>query len=48
MPTGFSKAGLPNSITFLANHFREEELLLLGSFFQAITDYDEVHPPLFK
>ena len=48
MPTGFSKTGLPTSITFLANHFREEELLALGNFFQSITDYEEVHPPLFK
>ena len=48
MPTGFTKTGLPTSITFLANHFREEELLSFGKFFQSITSYEEVHPTFFN
>lgn len=48
MPIGFNKQGLPTSITFLANLFREEELLKLGSFFQKATDHDEKHPERFK
>jgi Asp-tRNA(Asn)/Glu-tRNA(Gln) amidotransferase A subunit family amidase len=48
MPIGFNKQGLPNSITFLSNLFREEELLKLGSFFQKSTDHDEKHPERFK
>ena len=48
MPIGFNKQGLPTSITFLSNLFREEELLKLGSFFQKATDHDEKHPERFK
>lgn len=48
VPTGFTKNGLPTSITFLSNLFKEEELLTFGAFFQRITDYNKVHPPLFK
>ena len=48
MPIGFNKIGLPTSITFLSNLFREEELLKLGSFFQKSTDHDEKHPERFK
>ena len=48
MPIGFTKQGTPNSITLLANLFREEELVTVGSFFQKITDHDEKHPDRFK
>lgn len=48
MPIGFNKQGLPTSITFLSNLFREEELLQLGSFFQKVTDHDEKYPERFK
>ena len=48
MPTGSTKTGLPTSITFLANHFREEELLSFGKFFQSITLYEEIHPTIFQ
>ena len=48
MPIGFNKQGLPTSITFLSNLFREEELVKLGSYFQSVTDHDEKHPERFK
>ena len=48
MPTGLSKLGTPNSITFLANLFKEEELLVFGKYFQSITPFDEMHPYKFK
>ena len=48
MPIGFTKQGTPNSITLLANLFREEELVTVGSFFQKITDHEEKHPDRFK
>jgi Asp-tRNA(Asn)/Glu-tRNA(Gln) amidotransferase A subunit family amidase len=48
MPIGLSKQGVPNSISFLANLFREEELLALGKFFQEKTDYDNMHPEKFR
>lgn len=48
MPIGFNKQGLPTSITFLSNLFREEELVKLGTFFQSVTEHDEKHPERFK
>jgi Asp-tRNA(Asn)/Glu-tRNA(Gln) amidotransferase A subunit family amidase len=48
MPIGFSKQGIPNSITFLSNLFREEELVKLGTYFQSVTEHDEKHPERFK
>jgi Asp-tRNA(Asn)/Glu-tRNA(Gln) amidotransferase A subunit family amidase len=48
MPIGFNKQGLPTSITFLSNLFREEELVKLGTYFQSVTDHDEKHPERFK
>ncbi|MEY3186242.1 MAG: hypothetical protein RL675_61 [Bacteroidota bacterium] len=48
MPIGFSKQGIPNSITFISNLFREEELVKLGSYFQSVTEHDEKHPERFK
>ena len=48
LPTGLNKQGSPTSITFLANLFKEEELLTFGKFFQSITSYEESHPSLFN
>lgn len=48
MPIGLNKQKTPNSITFLANLYQEEDLLLLGKFFQDHTDYDDLHPSMFK
>ncbi len=48
MPIGLNKQKTPNSITFLANLYQEEDLLLLGKFFQEHTDYDDAHPSMFK
>jgi len=48
MPIGLDKQQLPNSITLLANLYQEEDLLLFGKFFQDHTDYDEMHPSMFK
>ena len=48
MPTGLSKQGTPNSITFLANLLKEEALLAFGKYYQSITSFDEMHPEKFK
>ena len=48
MPIGLNKQNTPNSITFLANLYQEEDLLLLGKYFQEHTSYDDVHPAMFK
>lgn len=48
MPIGFNKQGLPVSITFLSNLFREEELLQAGTYFQSTTKHEDKHPERFK
>ena len=48
MPIGLNKLGLPVSITFLSNLFREEELLQAGAYFQSITNHEDKHPERFK
>lgn len=48
MPIGLTQQGIPNSITFLSNLFKEEALLTLGVFFQEKTDFDNIHPERFK
>ena len=48
MPIGFTKQGTPNSITFLSNLFKEEDLLSFGKFFQDNTNYEDLHPAKFK
>lgn len=48
LPIGLNKNGLPSSITFLSNLFKEEALIRLGMYFQSITPYDELHPTKFK
>lgn len=48
MPSGFTENGSPVSITFLANLFEEEKLILLGRAYQDHTDWQEKRPPLFN
>ncbi len=48
MPIGFTKQGTPNSITFLSNLFKEEDLLAFGKFFQDNTNFEDLHPAKFK
>lgn len=47
MPNGFTENGSPVSITFLANLFDEEKLIMLGRAYQANTDWQDKRPPLF-
>ncbi|MFC0262916.1 amidase [Fontibacter flavus] len=47
MPNGFTENGSPVSITFLANLFDEEKLIMLGRAYQDFTDWQEQRPPLF-
>lgn len=47
LPNGFNEAGSPSSITFLANLFDEEKLIMLGRMYQEATDWDEKRPPMF-
>jgi Asp-tRNA(Asn)/Glu-tRNA(Gln) amidotransferase A subunit family amidase len=48
MPNGFAENGSPTSITFLANLFDEEKLVMLGRAYQEATDWDDKRPELFN
>lgn len=48
MPNGFADNGSPTSITFLANLFDEEKLIMLGRAYQEKTDWQRKRPPLFS
>jgi Asp-tRNA(Asn)/Glu-tRNA(Gln) amidotransferase A subunit family amidase len=47
MPNGFTENGSPTSITFLANLFDEEKLIMLGKAYQDKTDWQKKRPPYF-
>ncbi len=47
MPNGFMENGSPTSITFLANLFDEEKLIMLGRAYQERTDWQKKRPPYF-
>lgn len=46
-PCGYSKNGLPETITFLANWYDEAKQLLLADAFQQATDHHKKHPAMF-
>ncbi|HEX4956794.1 MAG TPA: amidase [Lacibacter sp.] len=48
MPTGFTRQGLPTSITLLGNLYGEATLLSVGRALQLQTGWEEVHPPKFQ
>ncbi len=48
MPTGFTKQGLPTSITLLGNLYGEANLLSVGKALQKNTSWEDVHPEKFK
>jgi Asp-tRNA(Asn)/Glu-tRNA(Gln) amidotransferase A subunit family amidase len=39
VPTGFSNEGLPTSITFIGNWYKEEDIILLGNAYQKSTEW---------
>ncbi|WP_373522312.1 amidase [Aquiflexum sp.] len=47
LPNGFTENGSPTSITFLANLFDEEKLIMLGRAYQEHTDWQKKRPPMF-
>lgn len=47
MPNGFAENGSPTSITFLANLFDEEKLVMLGKAYQEKTDWQKKRPEYF-
>lgn len=47
MPNGFAENGSPTSITFLANLFDEEKLIMLGKAYQEKTEWQKKRPVFF-
>jgi Asp-tRNA(Asn)/Glu-tRNA(Gln) amidotransferase A subunit family amidase len=48
MPNGFNRFNLPASITFLGKLYGEANLLAVGKAYQDATQWDEMHPQMFK
>ncbi|MFY0591490.1 amidase [Roseivirga sp.] len=48
IPTGFDKRSRPTSMTFIGNLYDEGSILALAKAYQAETEFDEKHPPLFS
>lgn len=48
MPTGFNKNHLPTSITLVGKLYDEATLLAIAKAYQQATQWDEMHPEMFK
>ena len=48
IPTGFNNNHLPTSITLLGNLYSEATLLSVAKAYQQATQWDEMHPEMFK
>ncbi len=48
VPNGFNGNGSPTSISFLGNLFDEATILAVARLYQEATEFDELHPPLFR
>lgn len=47
IPNGFGKDGMPTSITFIADWYKEADLLLVGSTYQKKAEFYKKHPEKF-
>jgi Asp-tRNA(Asn)/Glu-tRNA(Gln) amidotransferase A subunit family amidase len=48
VPTGFNRANMPTSITFLSKLYDDATLLAVAKAYQDATGWDEMHPEMFK
>ncbi len=48
VPNGFNAEGGPTSISFLGNLFDEATILAVARLYQENTEFDKLHPSLFK
>jgi Asp-tRNA(Asn)/Glu-tRNA(Gln) amidotransferase A subunit family amidase len=48
LPTGFNKNHLPTSITLVGKLYDEATLLSVAKAYQQATQWDEMHPEMFK
>ena len=47
-PTGFNKNKLPTSITLVGKLYDEATLLAIAKAFQDATEFNKLHPEMFK
>lgn len=47
LPNGFNERGQPTSFSIIGNLFGEEKILTVAKMYQELTDYENMHPPLF-
>ena len=48
IPTGFTKDNLPTSITLIGKLYDEATLLEMGKQYQDATQWNKIHPEMFK
>jgi len=48
MPNGFNEEGSPTSICLLGNYFEEGKILEAARHFQMATEFDDLHPEMFR
>lgn len=48
VPNGFTKEGIPTSISFLGNLFDEANILAVAHIYQNVTKFNKMRPPLFN
>ena len=48
VPNGLDKKGRPTSFTLIGNLYDEGSILALAKAYQAATEFEEAHPPLFQ
>jgi Asp-tRNA(Asn)/Glu-tRNA(Gln) amidotransferase A subunit family amidase len=48
LPNGFDNKGYPTSFSIIGNLYEEEKILKVAINFQEETNYEDMHPPLFR
>ena len=48
MPNGSDEEGTPTSISLIGNYFDEGILLEIARHYQMATEFEEMHPDLFR
>lgn len=48
VPNGFTKDGIPTSISFIGNLYDEANILAVAHIYQQVTGFNKLHPPSFS
>jgi len=48
VPNGFTKEGIPTSISFIGNLYDEANILAVADIYQQATGFNKLHPPSFS